>query len=565
MHVWEEWKELAFPRLNGQWALAIWDRRAKRLIIARDGLGIAPLFYAHADGQFVFASEVKALFAHPRIARIFDPVGLEQVFTYWCTVAPRTVFRGVYQLEPGHYGILDATGFCKTSFWRADFPVRGQELSIDTNVNARTLREKLTQATKLRCAGTDAPVGVYMSGGLDSAILAALLSQYEGGPLRTFSIRYPDPDFDEGIYQRQLSAALGTQHEEIRVELSDIANSFPEVIRYVETPLVRTAPAAMFHLSMLASQHGCKVIVSGEGADEILAGYDIFAEARVRLFCSRDPSSMRRSDALRLLYPWMKRSPALAPAFARSFFGRGLDPEDVAVSHRPRWESTSAIKSLLADGVMGARGNDFAEDVLGSLPSDIKSWDPLSRAQWLEMSTLMSGYVLSSQGDRVLMAHSVEGRFPFLDMDVVEFASQLPAWQKLMGLEGKYILKRAFEDIVPKEILERPKQPVRSPDAVSFFADGSPEWMPEVTSERAINEAGIFKPGPVGVFLKKCAHTGGQRLSNTDNMRALAILSTQLIHRSFIVENDWSAQEAALPDPAVAVEMLGGDEGEKLL
>ena len=251
----------------------------------------------------------------------------------------------------------------------------------------------------------------------------------------------------------------------------------------------------------------------------------------------------------------MVRSPGRTPAFARSFFGRHLDPDDPALSHRPRWDSTSVIKSMLSGNLQDTIARADTEDVVTAMPPDSEEWDPLSRGQWLEMTTLLAGYILSSQGDRMLMANSVEGRFPFLDRDVVDFANMLPARHKLFGLEEKYLLKRAFADLVPDDIIHRPKQPYRAPDAASFFAAGRPSWFDEFMSEQAIASAGVFEPSAVIALLAKCARSGGENMSNTDNMRVLAVVSTQLTYESFIanqVARHWTGLFPILPSPSIS-------------
>ena len=507
----------------------------------------------------LFASEVKSIFADPSVEREFDPAGLDQTFSFWSPVAPRTVYRGIEQLEPGHYAVLDRDGLRKASYWRIRFPERGRELSQDVQENASALRERIIEATRLRFLRSDVPVGAYLSGGIDSSVTAAVIARYTDAPLHTFSLRFTDSEFDEGQYQKQMSALLGTQHQDVMVSRSEIAAIFPEVVRHAETPIVRAAPAPLFLLSKLARDNGYKVVVTGEGADEVLAGYDIFREARVRLFWSRDPGSAKRTRAAELLYPWMARSPGRVPAFARSFFGRNLDPSDPAFSHRPRWDSTSVIKTMLSADMQDRIGRADAGDIVAAMPSGSENWDPLSRGQWLEMTTLLAGYVLASQGDRMLMANSVEGRFPFLDRDVVDFANALPARHKLFGLEEKYLLKRAFSDLVPEDIIHRTKQPYRAPDAASFFAGGSPAWFDEVTSERAVAAAGVFEPSVVAGLLAKCRRTGGENMSNTDNMRVLAVVSTQLTHESFIAGGGQGTLDRALPDPSVTVDLLTDD------
>jgi asparagine synthase (glutamine-hydrolysing) len=557
VHAWEEWGEGCFSRFNGQWALALWDRREERLVLSRDRLGVRPLFYTRTPGGgLMFASEVKALFADPAVERALDPAGLDQTFTYWSTVAPRTVFRGIEQLEPGHVAVLDRAGLRTAAYWSISFPEQGREPVQDSPENAEALREKLKEATRLRFLRSDVPVGAYLSGGLDSSVTAAVISQYTDAPLHTFSLRFSEDELDEGRFQKEMAARLGTQHAEVVVSPTDIAEVFPEVVRHTETPVLRAAPAPLFLLSKLVRDNGYKVVVTGEGADEVLAGYDIFREARVRMFWARDPGSAKRARALELLYPWMARAPGRAPAFARSFFGRNLDPADPALSHRPRWDSTAVLKGLLSADLRAEIDRGDTPDVVASLPPGSEDWDPLSRGQWLEMKTLLAGYILSSQGERMLMANSVEGRFPFLDRDVVDFANTLPARHKLFGLEEKYLLKQAFADLVPPDIIRRPKQPYRAPDAASFFAPGRPAWVDELTSERAVRAAGIFEPSLVAGLMAKGARTRGENMSNTDNMRVLAVVSTQLVHDSFVDDHDWSAVERALPAPEVAVDLV---------
>jgi asparagine synthase (glutamine-hydrolysing) len=553
VHAWEEWGEQCFTRFNGQWALALWDSREHRLVLSRDRLGVRPLFFTRDRHRIAFASEVKALMADPALPRAFDPIGIDEVLTYWSTVAPRTVFAGIEQLEPGHVAVLDRDGFRRHPYWSIDFPDRDTEPGQDIEVNAAELRERLVEAARLRFVRSDVPVGAYLSGGIDSSITAAVIARYTEAPLHTFSLRFTDVEYDEGVHQQKMVAELGAQHEEITVSPADVAEVFPEVVRHTETPVLRTAPAPLFLLSRLVRDNGYKVVVTGEGADEVLGGYDIFREGRVRAFWARDPGSATRDRAVELLYPWMARNPGSAPAFARSFFGQDLDADDPAISHRPRWASTSAVKAMLTPDLRAEL--DRGPDVVSRMPADSDAWDPLSRAQWLEMTTLLPGYILSSQGDRMLMANSVEGRFPFLDKEVVELANRLPARHKLCGLDEKHLLKIAFEDLVPEQIRRRPKQPYRSPDTASFFSVPPPEWLTEVTSPEALAAAGVFAPRPVAGLLAKAARTGGVRAGNTDNMRLLAVVSTQLLHQQLVVDAG-SASDDAPPQPMTVIDRV---------
>lgn len=552
VHAWEQWQEDCFSRFNGQWAIAIWERDAERLVLSRDRLGVRPLYLARQRDRVVFASEVKAIFAVPGVPRSLDRVGLAQTMTFWSPVAPRTVFVGIEQLPPGHLVTITREGHHVRPYWRPEFPERGREESQDLQRNADDLRERLVEAVRLRFLRSDVLVGAYLSGGIDSAVIAAVIARYTDVPLQTFSLRFADADFDEGPFQREMAQRLGTEHHEVTVCSDDIGAAFPDVVRHAETPVLRAAPAPMLLLSALVAEHGYKVVVTGEGADEVFAGYDIFREARLREFVARDPSSRLRPEALDLLYPWMARAPGRAPAFAREFFGRNLSLDDPAMSHRPRWDSTASLLGLVTPHPDWPA--NVTADLVDRMPEEHHHWDRLSRAQWLEMTTLLPGYILASQGDRMLMANSVEGRFPFLDRDVVDLANRLPARHKLLGLDEKHVLKTAFADLLPPSILTRPKQPYRSPDATAFFGGGSPEWVDDVMHPAAVTAAGIFDPGAVGALLAKCRRKQGMGMGNTDNMRALAMLSTQLIHRQFIVEDGASEGDLPLPEPFTLID-----------
>lgn len=566
VHAWEEWGPACFDRFNGQWALAIWDRRTRTLVLARDRLGVRPLYYTRVGGRLLFGSEVKALFADPAVPRELDRAGLDQAFTFWTTVAPRTPFAGVRQVPPGCYVVVGDSDETVRRWWEPTFPERGLEKHQDLEENARALREQLVAATRLRFERSDVPVGAYLSGGIDSAVTASVISRFTDADLHTFSLRFADEEYDEGRFQQRMSQRLGAVHQDVVVSGRDIAEVFPEVVRHAESPLLRTAPAPMFLLSRLVRESGYKVVVTGEGADEVLAGYDIFREAQVRRFWARDPGSATRARAVELLYPWMRRSPNLAPAFAKSFFGRNLDPADPAVSHRPRWDSTAVLRSLVEPGFGTPADVGPEEELLATMPELSEVWDPLARAQWLEMTTLLPGYILGSQGDRMLMGNSVEGRFPFLDPDVVQLASELPARHKLLGLDEKHVLKRAFADLLPPEVLHRPKQPYRSPDAASFFVGGSPDWLDDVTSPEAVAGAGVFRPAIVARLLEKCRRAaaagsssgaGAGGISNTDNMRLVAVLSVQLLHRQLL--GDEGRGPTAPPAPLTAFDHV--DDG----
>lgn len=534
VHAWEEWGETCFNRFNGQWALALWDSKNKTMILSRDRHGIRPLYYTVTNTKILFASEVKAIFMDSSIERGFSPEGFSELFTFWSTVAPMTAYKGIMELEPGHFAVIKGNKITSRPYWSINFSENPQK-KPDINESAEQLRELLINASKLRFERSDVPVGAYLSGGIDSSITSAIVSQYTDTKLKTFSLRFKENEFDEGNYQNEMSKRLGTDHEDIVVSHEDIGKVFPEVIKHTERPILRTAPAPLYLLSKLVRENGYKVVVTGEGADEVLAGYDIFREAKVRRLIAENPDSLKNAGLINQLYPWMERAPGNTPAFARAFFGKDLDLQDSALSHRPRWNTSSAIKGLFNPEFKTKTDKyNGTNTLLSRLPDNFKNWKNLSKAQWFEYTTLLSGYILSAQGDRMLMANSVEGRFPFLDYNLVEFVNDLPAEFKLKGLEEKHILKKAFADLIPESILNRPKQPYRAPDAMSFFSGKKLDWMEEITDSNYIKEAGIFNPAAIEKLITKAVKRKGEKMSNSDNMRIVGFLSTMLSYKYYI-------------------------------
>lgn len=536
------WGSGALARFNGQFALALWSPHEQTLLLARDRLGVRPLHIAEHGGRVYFASEVKAIFAADRtLPRAIDPAALVETFTFWTVLAPRSMFRGVEELPPGHVRVYTPDGVRERTYWEPSFPPAGGEVTGSLSAAAEALHAALFRATSRQLTCTDVPVGCYLSGGLDSSLIAALANRAHGGGLRTFSLRFSDAELDEGEHQRAMVSELGTEHTEVVVSRADVAAVFPEVIRHVERPLLRAAPAPMLLLARCVREAGIKVVLTGEGADEMLAGYDLFREARVRRFWAREPGSERRPRLLERLYPYLARSPVAGRAMAHAFFARGLErPDAPEFAHGPRWRAAAALQRLLLPALRGeaARAGDPVTRLVATLPPAFSSWDPLARDQYLEIRTLLSGYLLASQGDRVAMASAVEGRFPYLDPEVVELASVLPANYKLRGLDEKHVLKRAAAGLVPPAILRRPKQPYRAPDAAAFCAEPAPRWIAEVLDPAAIREAGIFDPEAVALLWTKCRAQDGVALSNADNMALTGVLSTQLLHRELIARKE---------------------------
>jgi asparagine synthase (glutamine-hydrolysing) len=535
VHGYHEWGAGLLDRLNGQFAFAIYDRKRQSVFLARDRFGILPLFYAEQNGDLYFGSEIKAILATGEVDRAADPGGLDQVFTFWAARPPRTTFRAVRAIEPGCCALWRDGRLSERRYYSVDYSGVGEEAPE----SQRDLDGSLKASVWTRLVA-DVPVGAYLSGGVDSSAICALASAASLHALRTFSVTFDDPRFDESAYQLTVADALDTRHAVQRIGGADIARVFPDVVRHAETPLLRTAPAPLFLLSQLTRQHGIKVVLSGEGADEVFLGYDLFKETAVRLFCARQPGSAARPRLLDRLYPYLATS-GRGNDFWRGFFLGAGAPDDPLFSHLPRFQLTSRIKDFYsADFRASLDGVDPLAELRDTLPQAFAHWSPLHRAAYLEFTTLLSPYLLSTQGDRMAMAHGVEARVPFLDHRVVEFAAALPEGSKLRGLKEKRILKRWAAGVLPRPVAERVKQPYRAPDVPPFFAAGAPEYVRELLEPGSLVAGGVFDPAAVAGLVRRCA--AGMPMRSWESQALVGILSTQLWQREF---------QAAAPQPMV--------------
>ena len=535
LHLYQEYGDQCVHRMNGQWSFAIWDAQRRRLFASRDRMGVRPLFYTQTRDAFLFASEMKALLACQDVVAELDYCGLDQIFTFWVTVPPRTVFKNICQLPPGHCLAVEDGRVRSWRYWNLEY---GPDASSrPEKALAQDLLELLLDATRIRLRA-DVPVGAYLSGGLDSTVIAALTHLLVGDRLRTFSVSFEDAAFDESAYQLEASSFLHTRHTSACCTCDDIATVFPEVIRHTEQPILRTAPAPLFLLSRLVRQNGYKVVLTGEGADEVLGGYDIFKEAKIRRFIGTHPDSRWRPLLLKRLYPYLAGIQHQPAAYLQRFFQVSPDEfESPFFSHLPRWELTARLKMFFTPEAREAMHSSLAS-LEENLPASFSAWHKFNQAEYLEAMYLLPGYILSSQGDRMAMAHSVEGRYPFLDHRVVSFAAQLHPNSKMKVLNQKYLLKRATDGMIPASIKKRYKQPYRAPDSKSFVAS-SPEYLNDLLCEAQLKSDGVFQPSAVTALLQK--FSGGRTASQKDDMAMVGILSTQLLVHEFIRDRKgWS-------------------------
>lgn len=533
LHLYEEYGPQCLGMINGQFGLAIWDARKRELFLARDRVGIRPLYYTISAGRLWFASEIKAILAVDR-RRQLDLEGLAQVFTFWTTLPGCTVFDGIRELPPGHFMLVKDGKAEPRAYWQIPcYPPEEQETSLDRATEE--LQELLTDAVRLRLR-SDVPVGAYLSGGLDSSIIALLIARSCTSHLRTFSLGFQAAPFDETHYQQELIRHLGADNRQVLISNAQIRASLPETVWFCERPMLRTAPVPMFLLSRLVRSEGYKVVLSGEGADEVLGGYNIFKEAKIREFWARQPASTRRPLLLERLYPYVFSNPGRERRYLQEFFAvRGNGPANPYFSHEVRWENSRRNLGFFSADCRGELASYDPMQHLGRLlPKDFPNRDLMSRAQLLEMEIFMAGFLLSSQGDRVGMAHAVEMRHPFLDYRVIDFASRVPARWKLHGLKEKYLLKRAFTGQIPESIENRQKQPYRAPIREMFSALAPADYADDLLSEQRLREYGYFNAKKVSRLYARFRSPDAGTSSEFQNMALIGALSTQLLHQSMV-------------------------------
>ncbi len=531
LHLYEHYGLDLFEHLEGQFAFALWDAPAKQLVLARDRFGICPLYYSRHSDMLVFASEIKAML--PMLGRLkLSPQGMAQVFTFWAAVAPRTVFAGVEQLRPGQCMVFKDGSQKSFQYWDVTFPGPGGHDIFDEEKAMSMLHEILDESASLRLR-SDVPVGAYLSGGLDSSVISTLVKKYVPG-METFSVTFADPAFDESAFQESIGKNLDTHHHVRRIGYEDIGEVFEQVLWHAETPVLRSAPAPMFLLSQLARASGIKVVLTGEGADELFGGYDIFKETLIRRFWAKQPDSRTRPLLLFALYPHSPVQMRRSGRMLMSFYAEDLlKTQHFGYSHLPTWRTTAAIQQFFTEEFRMIMGSyDPVEDLEGLIPKDFSTWHPLNQAQYLEIKLLLAGYLLSSQGERMTMAHGVEGRYPFLSHRLCEFASRLSPRLKLKGLKEKYILKKTFRPELPKEIFSRIKQPYGAPNKEAFFKNTVPRSnIAPFLGRDSIFSAGVFDPDRVDALIAKCARQ--ERMGFRDNSALLGVLSTQMLLEQF--------------------------------
>lgn len=522
LHALVAWGVDALPRLRGQFALAFWDATTGELLLARDRFGIVPLYWAPDGGGTAFASEVTAL----RAAGLRTPLAVRDVVdagVLWGLHPGRSVYSGVSSVAPGTSVCLRDGVAKEQRYW--SFEYRAERDGDSLADQAARLAGLLAAAVERRVPQYGRPA-VLLSGGLDSSTITALLRREVGdAPVDSYSIAFAAGALDESAHQRAVADAYGTVHHTVVCDDETVAGSLVHAVLRAEIPLVRTAPAASIGLAARIEQDGTRAVLSGEGADELLCGYDLFKVAWIRDEWSRDRHDPRWP---RLLEEALAQQSGMGRAVERAFYEQGLDQrDDPLFSHQNRWRASSRLLQYLAPDL---RATVSAEDVLDGvrdrLPAAYHGWSAVEQAQYLEATYFLSTALLGSQCDRPYMAHSIEARYPFLDEDVVDFALSLPQSSKLDGLREKAVLKAATADLAPAAIRSRVKQPYTAPEGDAFRSAAGSELLDAYVDADALRRHGLFDAERVAWLVAKLRRG---KTSYYDDLAILWVFSTQVL------------------------------------
>ena len=539
-HLWEQDEERMFDRLRGQFAFALWDQRQQRFLLGRDRFGICPLFWTRQGDWLLFASEIKALLASGMVEARPDVRGINHVFTFFALPGPVTCFEGIEALLPGHYLSVDLGAASASQrkpapvhdriYWELNFPDRGDE---DPGRDPKRLVEDFEQVLQTaveRRLRADVPVVAYLSGGVDSSTVVALTRKVRGEPVPTFTIQIKDPELDETQASGLVARTLGARPVVVPCVAAEVLGTYPRLVQAAEGPVIDTACAALLLLAQEVHAQGYKVALTGEGADEWLAGYPWYKLHRLLSFVDFIPglplSRLARRAYLRLTG---------APRFPWSYSQRIGE----ATGGHNAWTDIYGLMSLSKLRFFSPQMLELMADHLPyadlGIPLDrLRRWHPLNRALYFGARIMLPGLLLSSKGDRVAMHSSVETRYPFLDEDVYAFLARLhPRW-KLRRFRDKYLLRRLAERWLPAEIVRRPKAMFRAPFD-SFHLEQAPPFVDQLLSEESLRKTGYFNAEAVHHWRQRFRGLrAGSNQRVSIEMGLVGVVSTQLWHHTFI-------------------------------
>lgn len=483
LHLYEEEQEFFLEKLNGQFAFILYDFNKKRLFAARDHAGVAPFFYTiTTDGYFIFASEIKAILTHPSVKKAVDLVGLDQILTFPGLVSPRTLFENIHSLPNGHFLTIQEGNVHVEEYWDLIYP---QHSSMNPIENEHAFLEELTfhfdQAVRYRLRG-DVPVGFYLSGGLDSALIARKAMSIQNQYRQTFSINVHGHELSEAKHQRLLADALQSTHQEYWFQPQDILSRLQQAVYHSECALKETYNTASLALSEMVRAAGLKVVLSGEGADECFAGYIGYRfDDQLQHHLPSDPNERRLRQRL-----WGHEG----------------------FTYEKNYTDFHWIKKQLYASSLKEKMDDFSSTNHWTIPLHrLNGLHLTHRRSYLDFKLRLCDHLVSDHGDRMGFAHGVECRFPFLDKALMEFSTRIPPHFLIKNYQEKYILKQMAQSMLPQEIIMRDKFAFATPSSSVLLASNN-EYIHDLLSYERINREGYFDPDTIQELKKRYTQPG---------------------------------------------------------
>jgi asparagine synthase (glutamine-hydrolysing) len=521
VHCYEEYGDDCVTHLRGMFGFAIWDENRRRLFVARDRLGIKPLYYTQMGGNLVFGSEIKAILEHPSVTPRLDLTALSDYLSFRYVPAPATMFEEIFALPPGHILTYDEeSGLSIRQYWDVSFAQNGHQRRSEDEY-AEELEALLAASVKMRLM-SDVPFGAFLSGGIDSSTVVALMTRYLDEPVKTFSVGFGEEgaDFNELTYARMVAERYQTDHHEVILNADHFTELTEKIIWHLDQPIADYPDLAYYMVSALATQH-VKMVLTGEGGDELFAGYARYAGERFSPYASRIPK-----PAMRLAVSASQRLPGLRrqkqALLALSYKDEAQRLTNWFPLFNQQWK-----QELLSDAVKSELDGHSSDSVFGAYLDATDAIDPVSRMQYVETKVWLVDDLLA-RGDKLSMANSLEARVPLLDSKLVEFAASVPWDMKIKGLKRKYLLKKVSEKWLPDEIIYRKKKGFPVPVPV-WFRNEARDYLHDHLSPDRVRQRGLFDPEYVQKLLRE--HDTGF----TDHATPLfGLLSVELWQRQYL-------------------------------
>ncbi len=534
VHLYEEYGEDLFLHLKGQYAICLIDLKQRKILLGRDRVGICPLHWSIHKDKLYFGSEIKAILASGEVPRAIDPKGLDQIFTFFAMPTHRTMFKNIQTILPGHYMRISFRQDGKPAdivdkrYWDFEFPDMGEETNPSDPAEIIKQFDNLFHQSVEKRIRADVPVVGYLSGGVDSAFVLAHATRIADRQLDSFTIGVDDPAMDETDAASLISRHIGTKPNYITADAALISDTYPDLVQSADCPVIDTSCAALRALSGEVHKKGFKVVLTGEGSDEALAGYLWF---KIHAF---DKWLQFGNFNLSHFNSRMFRRFSVKGQSFKSL--RRIDKAMGGVhAQAEKYNFISAARhKFYSDALKEELGDYLPHEELPLDREKMKKWHPMNQSLYVGYKTMLSGLLLNHKGDRVAMANSVETRYPFLDEDVIRFISKIhPRWKLRKGYQDKYILRQAASKYLPAEIALRRKQMFRAPMAESFLIN-PPDYVVELLSKEALETTGYFNVKEVTTQFER-ARTGKlSRYKFFTSMGLVSVLATQLWHHLYL-------------------------------